>query len=292
MAEGANVQSIEVVAEMRAGLLRFSDEARRALLAAAQELARTEEWLRERLNYWQREVERREEMARRAVRTLEACRSNLICDEFGHCWPPPCARESQYYEEAVRFYRVGQAELDNTRQWTKRLQQAAGEYQVAAGRLTQLTDKGVLQATTFLSNVVERLYEYTTTALPGTSITAATKDGDTTSSRGTLEQLVGQTTPVVRAMRRDFPMWVLMKPGAPPIPWWPLHRNVLDAEVDSDIKHYLIVNLDSGRFYPWQKWGRKDNVIRFGVSTRWAIFNQKWKKDRWILLYSEQRGKP
>lgn len=190
MSEQANVHNIEAISEMRSALLRFGDEVKQALLAAAQELQRTEEWLRERLNWWQREVERREEIARRAYRAWEACRSNLICDENGRCWPPPCTRENQQYEEAVRFLRAGQAELANVQQWAKRVQQAAADYQVEARRLTNLASDGVPQAAAYLSSVADRLYAYTATAAPTANISTSGTSGQTVNSLEAVGELV------------------------------------------------------------------------------------------------------
>lgn len=192
MTEGANVQSIEAITDLRTALLRFGDEARQTLTAAEQELQRTEDWLRERLNYWHREVERLEEIARQAYRAYEACRANLICDSEGRCYAPPCTREHAYYEEAVKFMRQAQAELQNAQSWAQRVKQAVGEYQTLARRLSALAGDGISQSAAHLSNVADRLYEYTSTSAPNANATISqAPSGETVSSLDALGDLIG-----------------------------------------------------------------------------------------------------
>jgi len=63
MGKAANVRAIRALTELRNALGRFGREAQEALASAEIEIRRTQEWLREREAYWQREVEK----ARRAA---------------------------------------------------------------------------------------------------------------------------------------------------------------------------------------------------------------------------------
>lgn len=60
MEQGAHVDSLEAMSLFRASLLVYTDKARVALAEAADEIARTREWLRaDRLPYWEAQVRRR-----------------------------------------------------------------------------------------------------------------------------------------------------------------------------------------------------------------------------------------
>ena len=76
MAEGVNVQTIEVLRDLEAALRRFAGEANDALLAVEGNIQQTREWLEGRVAHWRHEVERREREMEEAEEALAARRDS------------------------------------------------------------------------------------------------------------------------------------------------------------------------------------------------------------------------
>ena len=57
MSDALNIRDIQTLTDLHAALGRFASGAQEALHQADVEVTRTQEWLRDRVNHWQREVE-------------------------------------------------------------------------------------------------------------------------------------------------------------------------------------------------------------------------------------------
>src|SRR5581483_3061948 len=161
MASSARVLSIQALEDLKAGLVRFGSEAQDALNQAEQEIRRTQEWLQERLRYWQGEVRRRQEAVMAAAAALERC---LAASDSG--------RGCRGYEAALvaarRRLAEAQAELANLQKWMGLVQQAVAEYQREAQRLSALVQRELPNATALLGRQIESLHSYAGLGAPVT----------------------------------------------------------------------------------------------------------------------------
>lgn len=155
MSSSANVLAIHALDELKGALARFGGEAREALEAAEREIRRTLEWLEERHAHWQREVRRRQEDVRRARAALERCQAAARYDpQTGRHHVPDCSRYEYALREAQTHLHEAEVELQNVRQWSRQVQQAAGDYQRQAQRLAAMLNDDMPKATALSSSVI------------------------------------------------------------------------------------------------------------------------------------------
>lgn len=140
MSTSAHVLAISALDDLRSGLLRFDAEAREVFEAAAAEIRRTLDWLAERRAYWEREVRLCEQEVARALAVYERCRSAVWRDAQGRTYIPPCIAEGEALRRARARLEAARKELQNVVEWTRRVQQAADEYQRQAQRLAALLE--------------------------------------------------------------------------------------------------------------------------------------------------------
>src|SRR5712692_8024844 len=132
MGSSANVQSIAALEDLRGALMRFKDEAQKALQAAEMEIQRTRAWLQDRLQYWQSELRRRRRAWEEAQAALEACLAMAESTGLGilACRPLEAAgaRARRRVEEAEQELRTVQVHM-------KRVEEATASYQRQARQL-------------------------------------------------------------------------------------------------------------------------------------------------------------
>jgi len=167
MSLSARVRSVQALEELKSALARFGIEAQTALHATRQELLRTEEWLRQRLAYWQAEVQRRQEEVRLAEAALARCRAAGYRDpRTGACYTPPCIAEQQAVQQAYARLQKAQEELNNVRRWKYLVDEAASAYSLQAEQMSRFLSTDLPNATAFLGEKVRELQAYLTTAPP------------------------------------------------------------------------------------------------------------------------------
>lgn len=157
--QAAHVLVIRTLGDLRSALVRFSGSARDAMRAAEAEIRRTQEWLRERENHWQREVERCQVQVERARRAYESCMRHSRSRDKNERGSD-CSAEAAALRQAEQALREAQAKLALVRQWQARLREAVARYQVHARRLQELSTSRTEQARTFLANKQADLERY------------------------------------------------------------------------------------------------------------------------------------
>ena len=145
---------------LESALGRFQREAQETLTAVQHEVSRTQSWLRERHDYWQREREqarRALDQARREVQRAEAALSACLAwrDDEGRgrsCWSEEAALRAAQLElrQAENRLSAAEAELQNVQRWMARVEQAVGEYATYADRLSDAVQSGLPQAQSFV----------------------------------------------------------------------------------------------------------------------------------------------
>ncbi len=157
----AHVRSIQALDDLKAAFSRFGYEAQEALNATEIELRRTLDWLQERFNYWRNEVRRREQILAQAERALAACRASGYYDpKTGAYYEPPCTAQWEAVRRARVHLQEAQAELRNVQEWTRLVQQAAGDYRRQAQRLYAWLNGELPKATASLGRSATILSAY------------------------------------------------------------------------------------------------------------------------------------
>ncbi|MBI3739516.1 MAG: hypothetical protein HY258_10765 [Chloroflexi bacterium] len=166
MSSGANVHSIQALADFKGALANFKAEARAALDAAAQEIMRTTDWLEGRLRYWQAEVQRKQQEAARAEAALAACQRSGTYDREGHYHPPNCSRHESAVLKAKQALREAQTELQKAQHWVSVVKQAVADYQRQAQRLSAIVGQDLDRAGALLGRKIAILESYATLSAP------------------------------------------------------------------------------------------------------------------------------
>jgi hypothetical protein len=153
----ANVHSIEALESLRGALMRFKGEAQGALNAAAMEIKRTQEWLQERLQYWQNELKRRQRALQEAEAKLSAC---LAMAAAANLPEVVCSIPQENVLRAQRRVREAEQELYTVQVYIKRVGEVVGIYQQQARRLASTLDNDLLKGAELLSESVAILMSY------------------------------------------------------------------------------------------------------------------------------------
>jgi chromosome segregation ATPase len=160
MNQSANVRAIQTFDDLKGALARFGAEACQALAAADLGIRQTLDWLQERLNHWQNEVQQRQEEVRRAEAALARCRASGYRDRDGHYHAPDCSAYERAVFQARARLREAETELANVRRWLAQVQQAVREYEIQARRLQELATTHTDRARAFLGRAQNRLEQY------------------------------------------------------------------------------------------------------------------------------------
>lgn len=151
-----DLSDLGILDDLRAALGRFAAETRDALAAARTDIMRTQEWLSERVNHWQRMVERARQEVARAEADLRRCQASGYRDQQGYYHQPDCSHQAYLFERALAHLRECENRLHAAQAWRSRLEQAASEYQRTGARLNDLVGGHTERAQAFLERVAAR----------------------------------------------------------------------------------------------------------------------------------------
>jgi hypothetical protein len=138
MSDAINIQDIQTLYDLQNALSRFASGTQESLHAAEAEIARTQEWLEERMQHWRREAGQAKRMLDQAMSDLRRCEASGYRDEDGHYHQPDCGREAQAVRRAGERLHECEENLQTTQAWRSRVEQAVTEYQREARRLSDL----------------------------------------------------------------------------------------------------------------------------------------------------------
>lgn len=166
---GADVQSIQALADLRAALLRFGADTEAALHAMDAEVRRTLEYLGERERHWQVKVRAAEEEYRRAQAALARCQAGGWVDpKTGQRVIPPCPAEHAWVERAWKVLAEARARLREVQEWRRLVERSAEEYQRQARRMATWLREELPKAGSLLEHKASILQAYTSIGPGGT----------------------------------------------------------------------------------------------------------------------------
>ena len=150
---------LQTLDDLAAALGRFAAETQDALRAARADIGRTQEWLSERVNHWQRMVERARQEVARAEADLRHCQASGYRDQQGIYHQPDCSRQAYLLERAMAHLQECENSLRTAQAWRSRVEQAVSEYQRTEGRLSDLAGGHTERGRAFLERVAARYTE-------------------------------------------------------------------------------------------------------------------------------------
>ncbi len=151
-----NVRSVEVLAEFRAHLRQFGDDARNALAAVEMEISRMADWLaNDRRLHWQGEIRRRRDDLAAARAELNRKKTGNLLGNEGNLAEP-----KENVREATRRLEEAEHKLERVRRWAPQLQQAIMEYRGQSRPLADMVDGELEHSLGLLDRMIRALEEY------------------------------------------------------------------------------------------------------------------------------------
>lgn len=158
---GADVRSIQALADLRAMLLRFGTDSEAALRAMDAHVRQTLEYLGERQRHWEAKVRAAEEKLRRAYAALKRCQeSGWVDPKTGQRIIPPCIKEHEWVRRATQALAEARARLREVVEWRRLVERTAEEYQRQARRMAAWLREELPKAGGLLESKVNTLYAY------------------------------------------------------------------------------------------------------------------------------------
>lgn len=159
---GADVRSIQALADLRAMLLRFGADTEAALRAMDAQVRHTLEYLGERQRHWEAKVRAAEEEYKRARAALQACQSRGYTDpKTGRTYIPQCPQEHEWVRRAGQALAEARARLREVLEWRQLVERTAEEYGRQARRMAAWIREELPKASGLLESKVNTLYAYT-----------------------------------------------------------------------------------------------------------------------------------
>lgn len=160
MTESVNVREIQTLSDLKNALGRFAERTTSGLQAFDAETRRTQEWLRERVLHWQREVERARVAVQRAEAALHHCESQVYVDRDGHAHYPDCSQYRRALQQAQQALVRAEQSLAVATRWQSRVEQGAQQYRVHGTRMQQITTTQTDQGKAYLDRKIGELNRY------------------------------------------------------------------------------------------------------------------------------------
>jgi hypothetical protein len=163
MSQGANVNSIEALADFRAALVTFIDDARDALCANDMEIQRAFAWLEDMTKFWQKQIRVRQEEFEVAKRNLN---QRKMMRKEGRI--PDCTEQEEAFALAKHRLREAEEKLANSRHWVNELRREVGQYLSPARQMSGIVEVDLPRASAILEKRIEALEAYVGMAPPTT----------------------------------------------------------------------------------------------------------------------------
>lgn len=157
MSGSAKITSIDAVENFRLALMKFNDNAVRALMSIDEQTKRALHWFEhEAPTEWNMRIRKCHEDVERARSALDTCLTKKVGDNR-----PSCMEEKQALQAAKRRLAHAQEMLDVIRVWTTRIRQACDDYRGGVMGLRTTLDTRVPETVAMLSRTVRALDSYT-----------------------------------------------------------------------------------------------------------------------------------
>jgi hypothetical protein len=142
-----SLRSPSILSDLRREIGEFANKVPGELQAVDRDIRNTVEFLREREQFWQREVQRCLEAVAACEHALQRCQSSRRGDKEEH---RSCTPEEQALARARTRLHEAEAHLQNVRRWLARVEQAVAQYRRQSERLKSLVSTVAPQARTRL----------------------------------------------------------------------------------------------------------------------------------------------
>lgn len=156
MSGNLSIGDIGSLHDLERALGQFASGVGNALQSAEREMQQSQEWIAQRVAYWQREYERAQREVQQAERALNRCEASGYRDSDGHYHQPDCSSERRELERAIRYLKEAQANLENAKAWRSRIEEAVQAFQREAVGAKDLVGQHTQNACSFLRDAAGR----------------------------------------------------------------------------------------------------------------------------------------
>ncbi len=200
MAKSAHIESLDVLRQFRAAMVKFGEAVNSALGDAESEMQRVQMWVEnEQSSHWQHQLRKRQDAL---VKAKEALRQKQIFKDVTG------ARQSYVDEEkavAMALRRVQEAEqkIINVKRWTRQLEKETNLYKGSVQRLMTTITADLPKANAKLDRMFSQLQEYVAIAPTEAASTIEGSQDDARMARP--EAGPPQPGELYRALRQQTP---------------------------------------------------------------------------------------
>jgi hypothetical protein len=158
VSQSAHVVSVAALADFRAGMCTFIEEARNALTTLDMEIRRAQDWLTGQLQYWKEEVRAAEDAVILARNELARRRMMRISDR-----PPDTTEQEKALARARARFEHAEERLVNTKRWLWLLPEEIREYQGPARQFEDIVEADLPKVVAMLERKIAVLDAYSQT---------------------------------------------------------------------------------------------------------------------------------
>jgi len=169
MSTSAHVSSLAALADFRAALCAFDEEARSSLAVVEIEIQRFVEWLsREQLPWWQAEVRRRDDAVAHAKADLDRC---MMSSMFGR--KPDCIDQKVALKKAKARLAEAEEKVAACKRWIPVVDKEISEFRAPWQQLMTLLDGNLPGGIARIDRMLLSLEAYAAVAAAGEQAAAA-----------------------------------------------------------------------------------------------------------------------
>jgi hypothetical protein len=181
MSDSAQVSSIDALRQFRAKLCEFGVDGLESLAAVELELRHMEDWLSERLKYWQLQLRDRGE-------DLSRAKAKLVQHKWGSKDGKGVGTTEVEMEVKKAKHRIDEAEakIEVTKRWQRDIPKTVHEYEGPARQLSGYLESDLKQVLALLDRMATSLEAYVAISAPagGTTPTPVSTEPETAGETG------------------------------------------------------------------------------------------------------------
>jgi len=155
MSQSAHVVSVGALADFRAGLCVFADEAKNALTTLDMDIRRALDWLTGQLQHWKEEARAAEDAVILARNELARRRMMRISDR-----PPDTTEQEKVLARARAWLEHAQERLENTKRWLWALPEEIRDYEGPARLFQEIVESDLPKVVAMLGRKIQSLEAY------------------------------------------------------------------------------------------------------------------------------------
>jgi len=156
MGKSANVTSLEAMREFKHALIRFAEEATRALDSFHQEIYQALDWLEhDRPHYWRAQVRKSYDRVAQTRTELEKARLRTVA---GH--RPSCYDEKKALELAKQRLETAREKVETVKRWAVAVRDEADEFRGRLGALGRSLEIDIPKTLAMLERSISALEAY------------------------------------------------------------------------------------------------------------------------------------